>query len=64
MRVLGLTDYEVGHLYLSEQVKDRRELFRYALAIIGSGLAEVRKLESSKVRELVTRNAQRPTPKS
>lgn len=64
MATLSLTGHEFGHLCMSERLKDRRELFRYALAIIGSGLAEVRKLESSKVRELVTRNAQRPTPKS
>ena len=38
MATLSLTGNEVGHLWISDQANDRRERFRYALVIIGSGL--------------------------
>ncbi len=38
MASLILTGNEFGQLCMSERLKERRELFRYALAIIGSGM--------------------------
>ena len=38
MTTLSLTGNEFGNLCMSERLKERRELFRYALVIIGSGM--------------------------
>ncbi len=38
MATLSVTGHEFGQLCMSERLRDRRELFRYALAIIGSGM--------------------------